>query len=179
MSGRSTASRTGDRAHSKIAIVRRSALWRVPGLRPVERARRAAAAALEARPSDRPVEAAIVLSEDAELHALNRRWRGKDKPTNVLSFPSGAAGPEGRLLLGDVVLAFQTLAREADEAGKPLCDHLSHLVVHGVLHLMGYDHRRPAEARRMEALEVKVLAGLGIPDPYRATLPPARPRGPR
>lgn len=178
MSGRSTASRTGDRAHSKIAIVRRSALWRVPGLRPVERARRAAAAALEARPSDRPVEAAIVLSEDAELHALNRRWRGKDKPTNVLSFPSGAAGPEGRLLLGDVVLAFQTLAREADEAGKPLCDHLSHLVVHGVLHLMGHDHEEPAQARRMEALEVRVLAGLGIPDPY-AALPPSRRSGRR
>jgi len=178
VSGRSTAFARGDRAHSKIAIVRRSALWRVPGLRPVERARRAATAALDARSSDRPVEAAIVLSEDAELRALNRRWRGKDKPTNVLSFPSGAAGPGGRLLLGDVVLAFQTLAREADEAGKPLSDHLSHLVVHGVLHLMGYDHERPAEARRMEALEVKVLAGLGIPDPYRAALPPARRWGP-
>jgi probable rRNA maturation factor len=178
VSGRSTAWRASALAHPKIAVVRRSALWRVPGLRPVERARRAAAAALEARPSDRPVEAAIVLSEDAELRALNRRWRGKDKPTNVLAFPSGAAGPGGRLLLGDVVLAFQTLAREADEAGKPLSDHLSHLVVHGVLHLMGYDHRRPAEARRMEALEVKVLAGLGIPDPYRAALPPARRWGP-
>jgi probable rRNA maturation factor len=144
----------------------------------VERARRAAAAALGAQAPNLPVEAAIVLSEDAELRALNRRWRGKDKPTNVLSFPSGAAGPDGRLLLGDVVLAYQTLEREAEEAQKPLSDHLSHLVIHGVLHLMGYDHEKPAEARRMEALEVRVLAGLGIPDPYRP-LPPARRSGRR
>jgi probable rRNA maturation factor len=178
VSGRSTASIRGAPARAKIAVLLRSPLWRVPGLKPVERARRAAAAALHARAPDRPVEAAIVLSEDAELRALNRRWRGKDRTTNVLSFPSGAAGPAGRLVLGDVVLAFQTLKREAEAAQKPLSDHLSHLVVHGVLHLMGYDHEKPAEARRMEALEVRVLAGLGIPDPYRP-LPPARRSGRR
>jgi probable rRNA maturation factor len=97
----------------------------------------------------------------------------------VLSFPSGAAaGPRGRRLLGDVVLAYETLAREAEAADKPLAHHLSHLVVHGVLHLMGHDHERPAEARRMETLEVRVLAGLGIPDPY-AALPPLRRSGRR
>lgn len=178
MSGRSTASIAGAPARAKIAVLLRSPLWRVPGLKPVERARRAAAAALQAAAPNGPVEAAIVLSEDEEVRALNRRWRGKDKPTNVLSFPSGAAAPAGRVLLGEVVLAFQTLAREAETAEKPLSHHLSHLVVHGVLHLMGHDHEEPAQARRMEALEVRVLAGLGIPDPYRP-LPPLRRSGRR
>jgi probable rRNA maturation factor len=153
-----------------------SRLWRVPGLKPAERARRAARAALVAGSAGAPLELAIVLSDDRTLRALNHRWRGKDKPTNVLSFPSGTVDPAGRRTLGDVVLAFESLAREAEAAGKPLADHLSHLVVHGVLHLMGYDHERPVEARRMEGLEVRVLAGLGIPDPYGA-LPPSRRTG--
>jgi probable rRNA maturation factor len=99
---------------------------------------------------------------------LNRTWRGKDKPTNVLSFPApeqpGAAGPRH---LGDIALAFETLARESEEESKELAHHFAHLIVHGVLHLLGYDHEVEAEAEIMEALEVKALARLGITDPYR------------
>jgi probable rRNA maturation factor len=128
-----------------------------------------AAAALAARG---PVEIAVVLADDAEVRALNARWRGIDKPTNVLSFPTLdpdtlAAQPAGMpVLLGDVVLAFETCAREAAQQGKGLSQHLSHLVVHGTLHLLGYDHETDEDAEVMEPLETRVLAGLGIADPY-------------
>ncbi len=170
MSGRAQAS-----ARAQIAVLVRSPLWRVPFLRPAARARRAALAALAACGSEdaRGCAVTLFLSEDREMRALNDRWRGRDRPTNVLAFPSGARAPGGRLMLGDVVLAFETIEREATSARTPLADHLSHLVVHGVLHLMGYDHAKPAEARAMEAEEVRVLAGLGIADPY-AARPPAR-----
>lgn len=102
-----------------------------------------------------------MLADDAALRALNARWRQQDKPTNVLSFPAGDS-----VLLGDVVLAFETVRREASEQGKSLADHMSHLVVHGVLHLLGHDHERPRDADVMESLERQVLAGLGIADPY-------------
>ncbi|WP_243404062.1 rRNA maturation RNase YbeY [Zavarzinia aquatilis] len=121
-----------------------------------------------------PAEIAITLSDDAEVRDLNRDWRGKDKPTNVLSFPGleGAMAallpPEAPRPLGDIILAFETCRVEAEEQGKPLADHARHLVVHGVLHLLGYDHEEDAEAEEMEALETMVLAGLGIPDPYGA-----------
>ncbi len=109
-----------------------------------------------------------MLSEDATVRALNRQWRGQDKPTNVLSFAAGAetAPPGAPCLLGDVVLAYETVAAEAKAQGKPMAHHLCHLVVHGVLHLLGFDHERAAEAERMEALETVILAGLGIADPY-------------
>jgi len=121
-------------------------------------------------------ELAIALSDDASVRSLNRDWRGQDKPTNVLSFPQSlpaAVSRSGRdegppRLLGDVVLAFETVAREAAEQGKTLPDHLRHLVVHGVLHLVGYDHEGEADAERMERLEAAVLARLGVADPYRA-----------
>lgn len=115
-------------------------------------------------------EVSLLLSDDAEVHALNRRWRGKDSPTNVLSFPGGEDGkaPGAPVMLGDVVLALETVAREAEAQGKPLLDHVRHLIVHGVLHLLGHDHERAREAARMEALERRILAGLGVPDPYRA-----------
>jgi len=101
--------------------------------------------------------------------SLNAHYRHKDKPTNVLSFPSGL--PEGEVPeepypLGDVVLAGETVLQEAGQQGIPVADHVAHLVVHGMLHLLGHDHERDDDAERMEALETKVLAGLGIADPY-------------
>jgi probable rRNA maturation factor len=106
----------------------------------------------------------ILLTDDASIQALNRDHRGKDAPTNVLSFP---AAPSAKPHLGDVALAFETCAREAAEGGKPLAEHLQHLVAHGVLHLLGWDHQTEAEAEAMEAHERVLLASLGRPDPYR------------
>jgi probable rRNA maturation factor len=115
-----------------------------------------------------PAELAVRLTDDAELQALNRQYRGKDKPTNVLSFPGDPADalPGEPLPLGDLALAYGTVAREASEQGKSLADHLSHLIVHGTLHVLGYDHETEAEAAEMEALEVRILSGFGIADPY-------------
>jgi probable rRNA maturation factor len=104
----------------------------------------------------------FALGDDALLRRLNREFRGKDKPTNVLSFPAGAAGT-----LGDVALAFETCAREAHAQRKDLGAHVRHLVVHGTLHLLGYDHETDAEAFAMEARERRVLRRLGVADPYR------------
>ena len=118
-------------------------------------------------------EISIVLCDDAFIAELNRKWRQIDKPTNVLSFPSG--GPIASTpVLGDIVIAFETTAREAAEAGKPLRDHVAHLLAHGFLHLIGYDHIADADAEAMEAMERAVLARLGIADPYAA--PPAQAR---
>lgn len=130
--------------------------------------RNAAEAALATEPAKLdPAEfsVAVLLTDDAEVRALNRDHRGQDKPTNVLSFPA-AETAIGHL--GDLALAFETCAREAGEQGKPLAYHLSHLVVHGVLHLTGWDHQADPEAEAMEELERTVLARLGVPDPYAA-----------
>ena len=156
-----------------------------------------------------PVEVSIKLSDNEEVHALNREWRDKDKPTNVLSFPalddeeldqfrhsglvsplvtdvSGAVAPqrsddktakwplnampgdapEMELLLGDIILAFETCAAEANEKNIPVAQHATHLVIHGMLHLLGYDHLEDDEAESMEALEVKALASMGFHNPY-------------
>jgi probable rRNA maturation factor len=114
-------------------------------------------------------ELCIHLADDAHVRALNARWRGLDKPTNVLSFPTFKPSELARArLLGDIVLAFETLAGEAADEDKPLADHYRHLVVHGFLHLIGFDHEREADAERMEALETRILARLGVADPYRA-----------
>jgi probable rRNA maturation factor len=107
----------------------------------------------------------LLLTNDLAVQALNARFRGQDKPTNVLSFPA-PTNPER--FLGDVALAFETCAREAAEQGKSLAHHLQHLTAHGVLHLLGYDHVSDAEASEMEGLERVILAGLGIADPYAA-----------
>ena len=107
----------------------------------------------------------VLLTDDLAVQALNDRFRSKDQPTNVLSFP---APPNPEQHLGDVALAYGTCAREAAEQGKPLAAHLQHLVAHGVLHLLGYDHMEDAEAVEMEGLERDILAGLGIADPYAA-----------
>jgi probable rRNA maturation factor len=125
-------------------------------------------------PRQAAIELAVSLADDAVQRQLNRVWRGVDRPTNVLAFPAWEPDmpvpPDAPLLLGDVVLAFETVAREADEQGKPLADHLAHLVVHGVLHLLGHDHCAEAEAVAMESLETSILASLGVPDPYRGTM---------
>jgi probable rRNA maturation factor len=113
-------------------------------------------------------ELSVVFSDDAHIRELNAQWRGKDKPTNVLSFPAftpkiGAPLPP---LLGDIVLAAETVAREAALEGKPANHHITHLVIHGFLHLLGYDHETGEEAEEMEAVERRALARLAIPDPY-------------
>jgi probable rRNA maturation factor len=123
-----------------------------------------------------PLEVSIRLTDDAEVRELNRLYRGKDKPTNVLSFPGdealagevmAGAWAEGQpLLLGDVVVALETTVAEAAEMGRPVEAHLAHLIVHGVLHLVGYDHLDDDEAMCMEAIETRVLEALGYPDPY-------------
>ncbi len=124
-------------------------------------AERAAAAALGAVAGD----IVVLLTDDEAVRALNARFRDKDKPTNVLSFPAPEnAAPH----LGDIVLAYGVCATEADVQGKSLSDHLSHLVVHGVLHLLGRDHEDEAEAEAMEAEEREILAELGVADPYAA-----------
>ena len=154
-----------------IDLAQRSPLWRARLPDAARRSSAAARAALAAAGTsvEGPAELSIVLADDALLRALNKEWRGVDKPTNVLAFPAPApeAAPGAPLLLGDVVLAFETVAREAIEQDKALADHLAHLVVHGVLHLLGFDHQAAADARRMEALEIAVLARLGVADPYR------------
>lgn len=130
-------------------------------------ARAAVAAAAASAPG--PAEVGIVFSDDATVQRLNGTYRGRDAPTNVLAFPAedDAEGPgDVPRLLGDVVLAYETCAREASAAGIPLEDHLRHLVVHGVLHLLGFDHEEDAAAERMERLETAILHDLGVPDPY-------------
>jgi probable rRNA maturation factor len=132
-------------------------------------AERAAATVLSvARPRLVPdAELSLVFSDDAHMRVLNRAYRGKDAPTNVLSFPgaSAGAGTYGPLL-GDIVLARETVAREAADQALAFSDHLTHLIVHGFLHLLGYDHEDDAEAEVMEGLETAILARLGIADPY-------------
>jgi probable rRNA maturation factor len=112
-------------------------------------------------------ELAVTLADDARVMALNAEWRAKDKPTNVLTFPAVEPDETANAeMLGDVILAFETVEREAAAEGKSLSDHLSHLVVHGVLHLFGYDHLDDENAEAMETIEIRALARLGIADPY-------------
>ncbi len=145
-------------ARARVDVVLLDAAWAkaLPG---VERlVRRAARAALAAKVRS----LTVALSDDKRVQALNRRDRKKDKPTNVLSYPSGE-----KAFLGDIVLARQTVWREAREQKKTPADHVAHLVVHGTLHLLGYYHETSdAEAERMEALERRILKKLGIADPY-------------
>jgi probable rRNA maturation factor len=152
-----------------IDIAVEDARWTaVPGLRSL--CRQAVLAALGPEACRREV--ALLLADDARLRELNRRFRAIDKPTNVLAFPAGGGPlPEGPRPLGDVALAYETVAREAAEQGKALAAHLTHLVIHGVLHLLGHDHADDREAAAMEAVEVAVMARLGFADPYALDAP--------
>lgn len=135
---------------------------------------RAVAVAAEMTDADTAdAELAVMLTDDAGIRTLNSNWRGIDKPTNVLSFPAlrlptRVTGVDDDVppMLGDIAIAYETARREADDEQKPFDHHLSHLTIHGFLHLVGYDHETDDEAEAMEALEVEILAQLGIPDPY-------------
>ncbi len=148
----------------EIAIQIRHAAWRtaLPDVRHVTR--KAAKAALAMKPRPDGGELAVVLADDAMLRSLNNDYRGIDKATNVLAFAYGDAAANGAL--GDVIISLERTAAEAKQAGCGLGDHLSHLVIHGVLHLLGYDHGNDSDAETMEALETRALAGIGIANPY-------------
>lgn len=129
--------------------------------------RRAASAAIAVAADPPPCAAAcLLLADDAQIRALNRRFRNRDAATNVLSFPADAPVTTTPRPLGDIIIAYDVTAREAAAAGKPIAQHLCHLVVHGMLHLMGYDHQTDGDAATMETLERTALATLGIADPY-------------
>jgi probable rRNA maturation factor len=160
-----------DPGSSRLAIDIRIAAagWRKAFAAPPAAIRKAVRAALKSElPRGAATGLSILLTDDDEMRKLNAGWRAKDKPTNVLSFPAEAAvdpaaPPE---YLGDIALGLATCRREAREQGKTLADHVAHLTVHGVLHLLGYDHMTKEEAAAMEPREVEILAGLGIADPY-------------
>jgi probable rRNA maturation factor len=138
-----------------------SKLWQgQPQAEQTVRAAIAAAAAL----STADGEVSILLTDDKAIRALNRDWRGIDKPTNVLSFPAAKTG--GDKMLGDIAIAYETLARECEDEDQIFLHHLAHLAVHGFLHLVGYDHQTDAQADAMEAFESKIMTRLNMPDPY-------------
>jgi probable rRNA maturation factor len=147
----------------RIEVLVRSTRWK----RHPDAARivRRSVAAAGAAASTREAGLAIVLTDDSAIRALNRQWRGRDAPTNVLSFPA-APSREKPPHLGDIIIAYQTVAREARAEGKPFGHHLAHLAVHGFLHLLGYDHHNDRAARKMEGRETEILAGMRVPDPY-------------
>jgi probable rRNA maturation factor len=162
---------------STISVAVGAPAWRTHLVGPKAVCRRAAGAALARVPLPpwlARAEVSILLADDATVRRLNSAYRGQDRTTNVLSFPAfdhipGAAPghlPPGPVVLGDIALALETVRAEATAAGKPLSDHVSHLVIHGCLHLLGYDHQNGADAARMEGLERSILERLGIADPY-------------
>ena len=151
------------KSRARIAVLVRDPEWRNAGIElPVLR-RAANLALLRGQLAPNAGSLTILLTDDGQLRALNEKFRGNPVPTNVLSFPSGQAGQN---YLGDVAIAYGVSAREAAAAGKPLNGHVAHLAVHGVLHLLGYDHVTPREARVMEPLETAILGEMGIPNPY-------------
>jgi len=159
----------GSGARLEVAVVRHDGHWRAAGVTDAAVARWARAGLDAAAPAPAGTyEVSILLTDDHEMQALNRIWRDKDAPTNVLSFPA-SEDPSEPGPLGDVALAYQTTRKEADTMGLALTDHAAHLVVHGVLHLLGFDHEADEEAERMEELERQALAALGIGDPYAET----------
>ncbi len=160
-----------ERADLTVDVLIESEAWqKLPDAEAI--ARQAIAAAAAVAGSGRPgAELSVLLCDDATIAALNGRWRGQEKPTNVLSFPAlppPGAGPQEMTPLGDIAIAYETLVREAEQGGKAASAHLSHLVVHGFLHLLGHDHETDSDAVRMERLERDILARMGIADPYAA-----------
>jgi probable rRNA maturation factor len=153
-----------------VDVLIESDLWQaLPVAEDIVRRAIALAAASTAMTGHRGTELSVLLCDDQTIAELNARWRGQERPTNVLSFPAPAllrAAPGERVPLGDIAVAYETVAREAAEQCKPVTDHLFHLVVHGFLHLLGYDHLMDGEAERMERLERDILARTGIADPY-------------
>ena len=149
-----------------VDIVRESPLWE--GQPDIDATLGRAIAEASIGASTKDAELAIVLTDDARIRALNRIWRGIDKPTNVLSFPAEDRGEGAPALLGDIVIAYETTKREALAQDTPFLHYLAHLTVHGFLHLRGYDHEADGEAEIMERLERQILARLGIGDPYAA-----------
>ena len=155
-----------DKAAPIIDVLTESPLWeKEPQAVPViERAIAAAAEAIDA-----PLgEVVVMLADDETIRTLNRDWRKIDKPTNVLSFPAAKTPGTEPMMLGDIVIAYETLARECEEEDRVFLHHLAHLAVHGFLHLMGYDHQDDSDAAAMEQLEIAILARLDMPDPYLA-----------
>jgi probable rRNA maturation factor len=149
-----------------VLVVRHDEAWRAAGVTDAMVARAARAGFNAARPSPSGAyEVSILLTDDTEMRAMNRTWRRKDAATNVLSFPA-RDDPSEPGLLGDIALAYETTAKEAGDANIALSDHVAHLIVHGMLHLLGFDHIEDEEAERMETLERQALASLGIADPY-------------
>jgi len=149
-----------------IDVVVEAAAWDVAAEATVRRALTEAATAIGADFRNHAL--AVLLTDDAAVRRLNAQWRGIDEPTNVLSFPAAAGAPaiNSTKSLGDIAIAYETTAREAQDEAKPFADHLAHLGVHGFLHLLGYDHETDAQAVTMENLERAILARLGVPDPY-------------
>jgi probable rRNA maturation factor len=159
------ASRPTRRRAPSIDVVIASARWQ-QAPRAASVVRRAIATAMPARA--RGAELSVILTSDRAIRTLNRRWRGRDKPTNVLSFPSPPPRRGAPRHLGDIVLAYETVAREARAENKRLDHHIAHLTLHGFLHLLGYDHESHRQAEAMEQRERRILARLGVPDPYAA-----------
>jgi probable rRNA maturation factor len=153
-----------------VDVLIESNAWQaLPGAEDIVRRAIAFAAISKVASHHRGAELSVLLCDDDIIAGLNARWRGQERPTNVLSFPAPplpGAAPDGKVPLGDIAIAYETVAREAGEQGKPVADHLSHLVVHGFLHLLGYDHHMDGEAEQMERLERDILARIGIADPY-------------
>jgi probable rRNA maturation factor len=154
----------------RLALEIEDPRWRaaIPGA--ADLMERAIGIALEGLPEGRPIEVGVRLVDDGTIRALNRDWRGQDKPTNVLSFPMGDPTPlidaDFPWLIGDIVMSFDTVRAESARDHKALDHHAAHLAIHAALHLIGHDHEREEEALAMEAVEVSLLARLGIEDPY-------------
>ena len=160
-----TAARAARATAPAVDIIVDSTLWAAkPDAEGI--VRRAIAQAAEFVAMD-DAELAVALTDDAAIRKLNHQWRGLDEPTNVLSFPAPPSlQGDAPVHLGDIAIAYETVAREAESEGRPFAHHLSHLAVHGFLHLLGYDHESEPEAAAMEQQERAILARLGIPDPY-------------